>query len=271
MLRRARFAGSFYPGQATALTQTLMQICPHTTAASPVLGVMVPHAGYIYSGKFAGQVLGAVNVPDLVIMLGPNHTGLGEPAAVFASGNWETPLGEVPIAGDLAAALLEASPHLAADTLAHSQEHSLEVQLPLLQSCNPNVSVVPICIGRQSLDNLQAIGRAIAAVISDWPKPVMLLASTDMTHFESADVAAAKDRLALEHVANVDAAGLYRVVTSHHISMCGVLPTTVMLAAAFELGARRAEIVGYGHSGEVTGDNSDVVAYAGAIVPMPDA
>jgi len=271
MLRHARFAGSFYPGQAAVLAETLAQICPQSTSTKQALGVMVPHAGYVYSGKFAGQVLSSVTVPDLVILLGPNHTGLGAAAAVYASGSWETPLGPVPIAHELAAALLKASPHLAADTLAHSQEHSLEVQLPLLQSCNPNIAIVPICIGRQSLDHLQAIGHAIAGVIAAWPEPVMLLASSDMTHFESAAQAAAKDRLALDQVTAVDAAGLYRTVTSHHISMCGVLPTSVMLAAVSKLGAHRAEIVAYGHSGEVTGDNSDVVAYAGAIVPIPDA
>lgn len=271
MLRQARFAGSFYPGQTAALTETLAQICPRGQATSPALGVMVPHAGYIYSGRFAGQVLSAVTVPDRIIMLGPNHTGLGEPAAVYASGSWETPLGEVPIADDLATALLEASPYLAQDTLAHSQEHSLEVQLPLLQTCNPHAAIVPICIGRQSFDQLLSIGQAIAGVIASWPEPVLLLASSDMTHFESASQAAAKDRLALDRVAAVDAAGLYRTVTSHQISMCGVLPTTVMLAAVYELGARRAEIVAYGHSGEITGDDSDVVAYAGAVIPAATA
>jgi AmmeMemoRadiSam system protein B len=269
MLRTAQFSGSFYPGLPATLSTTLLHLCPVRSDPQTVLGVMAPHAGYIYSGRFAGQVFGAIEVPDLVILLGPNHTGMGAPGSVYTHGDWETPIGSVPVDNHLARALLDASPYLVADTLAHSQEHSLEVQLPFLLHRNHQVKIVPICFGRQPLDHLLSIGAAIAKVIARWPKPVLLVGSSDMTHFKSASQAAPQDHLALENIASVDAAGLYKTVTTGQISMCGVLPMTVLLAAVHALGARHGKIVAYGHSGEVTGDDRDVVAYAGAIIPLP--
>jgi len=269
MQRPAQFAGSFYPAQPAPLMESLALLCPRAPVPQSVLGIMVPHAGYVYSGRFAGQVFGAINVPDQVILLGPNHTGLGAAAAVYADGAWDTPLGPVPIATDLAQALLKATPLFTADTLAHSQEHSLEVQLPFLRHCNRQVTIVPVCVGRQPLDHLLQLGVAIAGVIAASSVPVLLVVSTDMTHFKSARQAFVQDKQALEQVAAIDATALYRTVTSQNISMCGVLPVTVLLAAVHALGARHGDIVAYGHSGEVTGDDNDVVAYASAIIPLP--
>jgi len=271
MRRSTQFSGSFYPDQPAILADHLQRLCPVQAVTRQALAVMAPHAGYLYSGRFAGKVFSAINIPDRVILLGPNHTGLGQQAAVYADGSWETPLGPVPVDDELARELLATSSLLSADVLAHSREHSLEVMLPLLQYRNPNLRIVPICIGRQALNPLLEIGAAIAEVVATCPEQVLLVASSDMTHFTSAAQAARQDRLALEQIARVDAAGLYHTVITHQISMCGVLPMTATLAAVHALGARKAEIVAYGHSGEVTGDDSDVVAYAGAIVPLPDA
>ena len=266
MQREPAVAGQFYPGNSDALTRMLTEFCPQKQSRAVVPGIMVPHAGYIYSGAFAGQVYDQVAIPDQVILLGPNHHGVGHSGAVYATGSWKTPLGEIMINESLAKALIDASPSLHADTVAHRSEHSLEVQVPFIQHLNHKATLVPICLGHQQLDQLLEIGDAIAAVVKSSPEPILLIASTDMTHFESATNALRKDRMALDCVATLDAEGLFRTVAEHRISMCGFMPTVVMLRAAALLGALQAEIIVYGNSGDVTHDYSDVVAYAGALV-----
>lgn len=266
MRREPAVAGQFYPGNIDTLTAMLKEFCPQCTKKVVAPGIMVPHAGYIYSGAIAGQVYDRVEIPDQVIILGPNHHGVGHSAALYAEGGWVTPLGEIKINEVLANSLLDASSSLHADTVAHQLEHSLEVQVPFIQYLNPNATVVPICLGHQSLDQLIEIGDTLAGVINNSADPILLIASTDMTHFESADSAQRKDEMALDCVATLDDEGLFRTVVEQRISMCGFLPTVVMLRAAKLLGALQSEIVVYGNSGDVTQDYSDVVAYAGAIV-----
>jgi len=166
----------------------------------------------------------------------------------------------------LAGSVLAACRHFAADESAHRREHSLEVQVPFIQYCNPAAKLVPVCLGHLSLDALIESGEALADVITSCTEPVLIIASSDMTHFESAEKAREKDFKALAHIETLDAEGLYRTVRENRISMCGVLPTVVMLAAARKLGAERGELVAYGTSGDITGDNSDVVGYASVIV-----
>lgn len=266
MRRSPAVAGQFYPGDPVILKQMLDEFCQDDAPGAAVTGVMVPHAGYVYSGAIAGRVYGRVTMPDRVILLGPNHHGLGHPAAVYATGCWSTPLGDIAIDEKLARELLEATPLLQADTLAHQMEHSLEVQVPFIQYRNPEASLVPICLGHLRLQDLLDLGTAIASVVRQSKEPTLLIASTDMTHFESADSAARKDRLALDRVAALDAEGLYEIVSEQRISMCGFMPTVVLLKAAEALGVGQSEIVIYGNSGDVTHDYSDVVAYAGAVV-----
>ncbi len=266
MQRQPAVAGQFYPDNIDALTTMLTEFCPQIIPKAVVPGIMVPHAGYIYSGAIAGQVYDRVEIPDRIILLGPNHHGIGHPGAVYATGSWLTPLGEILIDERLAATLLEVSPELQADTTAHRLEHSLEVQVPFIQYLNKQAKLVPICLGQQPLDHLLAIGESVAAVVQNSPEPILIIASTDMTHFESAESALRKDRMALDCVEQLDAEGLFRTVAEQRISMCGFMPTVVMLKAAALLGAAQCEIVIYGNSGDVTHDYNDVVAYAGALV-----
>jgi hypothetical protein len=207
-----------------------------------------------------------VSIPPEVVILGPNHHGIGRQLAVFARGGWELPLGIVPIAEELTTAILAACPQAAADSEAHRFEHSLEVQVPFLQALAPALAIAPLCIGRADLDTLLTLGDGLAAALRTRPVRPLLVASTDMTHYESGENARRKDHLALQRVLALDPEGLYRTVSDQHISMCGVLPTVVMLRAALALGATQAELIAYANSGDVTGDQRQVVGYAGVII-----
>jgi AmmeMemoRadiSam system protein B len=263
MLRSAVVAGQFYPGRRESLLQTVEALISPTAHEQPAIALMSPHAGYVYSGGVAGRTFSAVKIPDEVIILGPNHHGRGHLAAVYASGTWETPLGQTKISVDLAKRVLSECPMTAEDSVAHRFEHSLEVQLPFLQFRSPHVSIVPICISRMPLKMLLQLGEGLARAASLSATVPLIVASTDMTHYESGKSARTKDFLALEKVLALDPEGLYEVVHEHSISMCGVLPTVVMLQAALSLGARSAELIAYSNSGDVTGDQSEVVGYAG--------
>lgn len=263
MVRSAVVAGQFYPGRKVDLQTSVDTLMMAAEPLRPALALMSPHAGYIYSGAVAGRTFSGVLFPEEVIILGPNHHGRGQAAAVYASGAWETPLGRTQIAAELARLILEECPMTAEDTVAHRFEHSLEVQLPFLQSCAPRSRIVPICISRMPLEMLLQMGDGLARAIARHKKMPLLVASTDMTHYEPGSIARKKDSLALDKVLALDPQGLYDVVRDHGISMCGVLPTVVMLQAAVALGATAAELVAYSNSGDVTGDQSEVVGYAG--------
>ena len=265
MSRAPAVAGQFYPGQKSALEDLLHQLMPAAAEPKAVVGVMSPHAGYVYSGMVAGETFAQVEVPDQAIILGPNHHGHGHPAAVYARGAWQTPLGEVPIAEPLAQEILRDCPFVEEDSAAHRFEHSLEVQVPFLQMRAPDIAIVPICLGHLPLDALLQIGDGLGEVLARTEPRPLLVASTDMTHYEPGDVAKEKDSRALDKVLALDPAGLYQLVREERISMCGVIPVVVMLQAARKLGASRAEMVDYRNSGDVTGDQSEVVGYAGAV------
>jgi len=266
MQRTPAVAGQFYPGTKQALEQTLSRIIPQVAQKLPAFGLMSPHAGYIYSGGVAGRTFATVSIPPEVVILGPNHHGIGRQVAVFASGSWQLPLGTVPIAEELTAAILAACPQAAADQEAHRFEHSLEVQVPFLQALAPSLAIAPLCIGRADLGSLLALGDELAVALRTRPVLPLIVASTDMTHYESGESARRKDHLALQRVLALDPEGLYHTVYEQRISMCGVLPTVVMLRAALALGATGAELIAYANSGDVTGDQREVVGYAGVIV-----
>jgi len=228
--------------------------------------VVVPHAGYIYSGSVTGSVLSTVKLPRKVILLGPNHTGLGAPLSLSSDTAWRTPLGKVSIDRVLNRKLLENCPELREDTDAHLREHSLEVQIPFIQMIQPDCSISAICIGTAKYDALQSLGRAMAEIVRSAEEPVLLLSSSDMTHYESAESAATKDRLAIDHILKIDASGLYRTVLENNISMCGFAPTVSVLTACLEIGATAGRLIEYTNSGEKSGDFHQVVAYAGIVL-----
>lgn len=268
MVREPAVAGTFYPKDPEQLRRSVSECLGEPGPASPALAVIAPHAGYVYSGRFAGSAYRALEVPDRVVALCPNHTGLGARVSVWARGEWVTPLGRVPVDEALAGAILEEAKGLATeDTVAHLREHAIEVHLPFLLERNPRVRIAPIVVGPLSLDGCRRLGEAIARAVerAGAGRP-LLLASTDMSHYIPAAEAQEKDALALDRIARLDPEGLYEVVSENEISMCGFLPTTCVLFASQKLGAQHAKIVAYGHSGEVTKDHDSVVAYASAIV-----
>ena len=266
MIRYPVVAGQFYPDRKNALLQTLDSFLSKPAQKIEAIVAVSPHAGYVYSGAVAGRVLSAVNIPDTVVLLGPNHSGLGASQAIMSDGEWVTPLGSVPINAELAASIIQKTPGLTEDSQAHSREHSLEVQLPFLKRLNSDVAIVPICQSYCDFKTCEAIGRGVARAIAGFDGPVLMVASTDMTHYESADSAKMKDDMAIKHILDLDAEGLLSTVRNNAISMCGVIPTTTALVAAKDLGATRAEVIAYANSGDVNKDYSQVVGYAGIVV-----
>ena len=266
MIRRSAVAGSFYAGTRDRLRSQVEDLLPRGVSQEPAIGVVAPHAGYMYSGKVAGAVYSRVAFPDVFVILGPNHTGLGAGAAIMTTGQWETPLGNVPIDSDLGKAILRNSAVLAEDHLGHAREHSIEVQLPILQYFERPFGLVPISLFSHEFAACQDVGQAVAKAVRETNKRVLLVASTDMSHYISREEATQKDRKAIDAILALDAEGLHRVVRREGISMCGFHPSTAMLVAAKALGASRADLVMYTDSGEVTRDLHEVVAYAGIVV-----
>jgi AmmeMemoRadiSam system protein B len=265
-VRAPAVASIFYDARPDRLEKSVRSYLAEGPAPAPALGAIVPHAGYIYSGPVAGAVYARLEIPSTVVILCPNHTGLGAEAALDPSAAWRTPLGEVPLNRRLAERLLGLCPSLHEDPLAHRREHSLEVQLPFLQVLRPDVQLVPICLAQPRLALCREVGEALAILRAEESEPPLLLASSDMNHYESRETGRRKDDLALTRVEGLDAEGLFRTVLTESISMCGFLPVTALLFAARAATAVKARVVARSDSGEETGDTSSVVGYAGVIV-----
>jgi AmmeMemoRadiSam system protein B len=279
-VRTPAVAGRFYPGRAEDLLREVREFTspsktPIETGRIDAIGCVAPHAGYIYSGGVAGAVYSRLKIPERCVILCPNHTGKGRPLAIMANTTWQTPLGEVAADADTAARLLRRFPALQEDSAAHRAEHAIEVQLPFLQASRPELKIVPIAIGTSDFDVLRGLGETLADVIADHHEEdqkterqakVLIIASSDMNHYESDTITRIKDHKAIERVLAMDARGLWEVVLNEDISMCGFGPTVVMLTAAKLLGATSATLVKYATSGDVSGDYESVVGYAGIIV-----
>ncbi len=265
IIRKPAVANQFYPGDELSLRRELSMLIPTTAHAHRVRCAISPHAGYVYSGHVAGAVFSRVKVPERVIILGPNHTGYGSYAEIMTSGIWQMPMGDVPIDEELANLILQNSNVLTSGYEAHLYEHSLEVQVPFLQYLQPNLKIVPICLGPIGISECLEIGGAIAKVIASLNEYILIVASTDMSHYVPADVAKKLDFLAIAKILDLDPQGLYETVKQYGITMCGYIPTTIAVEASKELGSTRAELIKYANSGEVNGDYSRVVGYAGII------
>jgi len=272
MIRQAAVAGQFYPGNSRRVAEELQALWPAPeTPRRRALAVMVPHAGWMYSGATAARVFAAVEVPERVILLGPNHHGVGPQFAVFDRGAWSLPSGEVAIDEPLTSALLAQSKLFVADVRAHQDEHCLEVQVPMLQRANPKVRIAPLLIGggcpeAGGRDQLREIALALARAVEQVEDPVLLVASTDLNHYQDQETSNRKDRLALDAVVKLDEGSLLDSVRAADISMCGVAPTYVTVVAAKELGATRAELIDYRTSGDTSGDYTAVVGYGGVVI-----
>ena len=265
-LRQPAVAGRFYPQDAeTLLAEVETYLSPQVDAASAI-ACMVPHAGYVYSGHVAGAVFSKIAIPRRCILMCPNHTGVGYPLSIMSEGEWRTPLGPVPIDSEIAQKLKTTLPLLTEDASAHRAEHAAEVELPFLQALHPDFRFVPIALGTSHFEPLAALGEAVAEVVRAQDEPVLVIASSDMNHYENDQITRIKDQKAIEPILRLDARGLYDTVMNEQISMCGFGPAVAMITAARRLGATSAELVRYATSGDISGDRDLVVGYAGVVV-----
>ena len=260
-------AGQFYTNDPDALRLEVRGYLDGAERRSSVPSIltMAPHAGYYFSGAVAGATLGRANLAETVLLLGPNHTGLGKPLAVWPGGRWLYPGGALAVDTELVEHLIAQESRLELDTLAHQREHSLEVMIPFLAELNPATRIVALAVSQPDLSTLLAVGRSMGRALRGFARPVSMVVSSDMSHFVAHEMAQELDAKALDPALALNPTLFYETVRSENISMCGVLPMTLALAAALELGASQTEITAYATSGEVNGEMRRVVGYAGMI------
>lgn len=279
MIRPAIVAGLFYPAEPGELARQASELTtPNYVNAEDLqqqkinpLMLMLPHAGYVYSGRVAGLTISKVNLPKTVIILGPCHRVRGQGLSVWSHGSWATPLGPVPVNEELATAIVNSDGDFSAETAPHLQDHCIEVLLPLLKIVRSDINIVPIAVSEQSATKLRLAALNLAEVIHRFQKAnpeheLCIVVSSDMSHYISHEQARALDAMALDAVLNIDGVSLYTTVMQNNISMCGVLPASLALQTCKVLDAKQAQLVSYSTSGEVSGDMSKVVGYAGVII-----
>lgn len=267
-LRKPAVAGRFYSSSPVELKKQIRDFAGYPAERKKVIACMLPHAGYTYSGKIAAQTVAQVDIKEKIILLGPNHTGYGHEFSIMTEGVWQTPLGENKIDSILAGELLKNSEYLAEDPLAHMYEHSLEVELPILQYFKADFQIVPLAFMSNRISALKEIGKEIGDFVNASSKKdsIMLIASSDMTHYESQDDAIRKDKEAIDAILELDEDKLVKKIKDLNISMCGYAPVVTMIKAAKIIGATNASLVAYQTSGDVTGIKDEVVGYAGIII-----
>lgn len=266
MIREPIAAGLYYSGSATQLRDMIKSMVDEKAKKVAAIGALVPHAGYVYSGPVVGAVISRIKFTDTFIIIGPSHTGAGKPFSIMTEGTWQTPLGNVEVDAWLAGQIAAVSRYLQEDSVAHRQEHAVEVQLPFLQYFKPDVKIVPIVLSLAPAAVYKEIGREIAGVLREMEREAVILASGDMTHYEPHERAAEKDAKAIEAMLSLDADEFTRLYEELNISMCAHGPAVTLITAARRLGARQAELVKYDTSGRASGDYDAVVGYAGVIV-----
>jgi MEMO1 family protein len=267
MLRLPAVAGQFYPGNPKELS-ALVQKYTQTESSTEKIrarACLVPHAGYVYSGAVAGAVFARISLPSKILLLGVRHFPQGEPLAILSEGAWRTPLGDVPIEAPLAARLRQECPALKEDRVAHSREHSLEVELPFLQVLSPHLSFVPVAIGTVRFQDLRHTGEGIARVLEKSTEDILVVTSSDLNHYEDEETTQRKDRAAIDCMLRLDPKGLYDVCRDQQISMCGLGPAVTMLTAMNALGVTGGQLVRHATSGDINGHRDQVVGYAGMI------
>jgi hypothetical protein len=266
MIRPPAVSGRFYPSDPQELARQVEHYALSEASKISARGCIVPHAGYMYSGHVAGAVYGSLAIPSRCILLGPRHFPRGERMAILTEGSWETPLGNAAVDSELALELARTCPRLREDVVAHEQEHSLETQLPFLQQLVKNLRFVPVVLAADRYPMIEELGHAVSKVVAAHSEPVLVIASTDMNHYESDKVTRQKDQRAIARILALDARGLFDTVREDGNTMCGYAATVAMLIAMRDLGASEARLVRYATSGDVTGDRNEVVGYAGVIV-----
>lgn len=266
MKRTPSVAGQFYYGTVPKLTQQVNEFIDISVKKERVIGAVCPHAGLMYSGSVAGAVYSAIDFPETFVLIGPNHTGLGARVSLMESGEWEIPTGTFQVDEKIAHRIAMNVPLVTKDAKAHMFEHSLEVQLPFIAYFSQQVKIVPIAILSASVEDCKKLGEGIAKAVKTAGYRVVLIASSDMSHYVSDTIARQKDRKAIDRILELDPEGLFHTVVKERISMCGYMPVTTLLFAAKALGAESARLVKYATSADVSGDYDHVVGYAGIVL-----
>lgn len=261
MLRSMRFK-NWYPDNLKEIKSYL----PDVTDKKDALSLVVPHAGWVYSGKTAGITYATSEIADIYIIICPNHTGLGSEVSIDNSDEWETPTGNLKVNLRLAEKIKENSNFADFDATAHVMEHSIEVQLPFIKAINPKAQIVPVCMGSWHYDKCKDLAQAIFKAAENTKKKIVVIASTDMTHYTDSSIAKICDNMAIESILDLNPKGLFDTVKNKDISMCGVSPTTTAIIYSNLKEAKKAELLKYSNSGDITGDFSEVVGYAGIII-----
>jgi hypothetical protein len=265
-VRKPHVAGQFYPASPGALIRQLKMLIEERKEKEDAYGLVCPHAGYIYSGKVTAECFSSVKLTQTVIILGPNHSGLGSPFSIMTEGYWQMPMGTIEIDIPLAKKILDKSKYLKEDSEAHSHEHSIEVQLPFLQFFMSKIKIIPIVISHADIIVYDEIGKAIAQSLQEVGKHCLIVASSDMTHYEPYQEAQKKDNLAIQAILTLDEKELLKCIAQFNITMCGFGPVVCMLSASKKLGAKQARLIKYQTSGDISKDYFSVVGYAGIIV-----
>jgi len=278
-LRRPAVAGSFYAGDSKSLNVQIENCFLHKIGPGEIplvnpnrenniIGLVSPHAGYMYSGPVAANGFYKIALdgkPDTIIILGPNHQGFGEDISIMAEGKWKTPLGELEIDADIAENILKNSKIIKNDKKAHQYEHSIEVQLPFIQYIfGKDIKFVPICMTRQDIDTDIEIAKSICSSVVD--KSILIIASSDFTHYEPQEYAKNVDKQAINAIIEFNPKKLYDIIYQQRLTMCGPGPITTMLIACKTLGAKKAALLKYATSGDITGTYDQVVGYASLLV-----
>ncbi|MFA5069282.1 MAG: AmmeMemoRadiSam system protein B [Candidatus Omnitrophota bacterium] len=266
MTRQSIVAGRFYPADKKGIEGFLSGAEISFNRKSAALAVISPHAGYIYSGAVSAQVFSGVRIADTVVILGPNHACSGSPFALYGSGRWHTPLGDIAVDEVLSLAIRQACGLITDDKTAHLREHSVEVQLPILQYFRRDLKIVPIILHGGDVSQYQQIAEAIVSAKKKTGRDILLVASSDMTHYEPYDIVVKKDNIAIEAILKLDESLLYESVCRYNISMCGCAGIIIAVSAAKKMGAGSARLIRYATSGDITGDYESVVGYAGIIM-----
>lgn len=267
LIRKPAVCGQFYASSTQKLKEDLERLIEKRAKKEAAIGCILPHAGYIYSGSVAGKTVARLKIKENAVLIGPNHRA-GKAHSLMSQGFWLTPLGRVEINSSLASSIMSKSAHLSDDASPHSGEHSLEVVMPFLQYLKSDIKIVPILVTESEFSVYQEIAQSIACAIreSNLQDSTLIVASSDMTHYETCESANNKDKAAIRAMEKLDAAELINTVKRLNISMCGAAAAAIALLTAKILGAKSAELASYQTSAEVTGDYRSVVGYAGMII-----
>lgn len=273
--RRPAVAGSFYPSDPAELRRLIADCYRHAVGpgrlppsqdeSHGIVACVCPHAGYIYSGPVAAHSylhVSSLRRPDLVVIVAPNHYGVGSGISSYREGEWETPLGKVPVDAAAAKKIVDLTGIVDYDPVSHKMEHSLEVQLPFLQEIYGRFSMLPISISFQEIETAKELGRGIADLLRD--REAILIASSDLTHYETADSAREKDLALLKTVEQMDLEAFYTTLQRKNVTACGYGAIGTVIEACRRLGFVRAEVLKYASSGDTAGDRSSVVGYPSA-------